>query len=90
MNRTQAVSGLGKQMPPVWAHVAIFFDQAGFEIDEARKFYEHYEATGWKGIKGQPLRNWKTKAQEWIWELKIAKPYLRLVQNSIIKAKKQI
>jgi hypothetical protein len=79
MSKQPPDSGLGREIPPLLDHVFIFFDQAGFEMEEARKFYDHYAATGWKGIKGRPLRNWKTKAQEWIWELKTAKPYLRFV-----------
>ena len=69
--------GLGGEVPPAREHVLIFFDQAGFGDAEAERFYQHYEDTGWKGLKGGLIRNWKTKAQEWIWELKLADPYLR-------------
>ena len=71
-------AGLGRQVPPVWEHVLIFFDQAGFPETEAKQFYHHYEEMQWKGLKGGMIRNWKTKAQEWIWEIKLRNPHLRI------------
>ena len=71
-------SGLGSEVPPAWEHVLIFFDQAGFPETEARKFFQHYEEMQWKGLKGGLIRNWKTKAQEWIWEIKRRNPHLRI------------
>ncbi|MDB5141417.1 MAG: hypothetical protein JWQ66_130 [Mucilaginibacter sp.] len=71
-------TGLGSQVPPAWEHVLIFFDQAGFPETEARQFFQHYEETEWKGLKGGLIRNWKTKAQEWIWEIKLQNPHLRI------------
>jgi hypothetical protein len=70
-------TGLGKQVPPDRSHILIFFDQAGFEKTEAIRFFQHYQTTGWKGHKGNPISNWKTKANEWIWELKRLNPHLR-------------
>jgi hypothetical protein len=70
--------GLGKQVPPALAHVLIFFDQAGFTETEAKHFYNHYEEMDWRGIKGGLIRNWKTKAQEWLWEIKLRNPHLRM------------
>ncbi|MFB9843911.1 hypothetical protein [Mucilaginibacter ginsenosidivorans] len=71
-------AGLGDQVPPVWEHVLIFFDQAGLPETEARRFYQHYQEMQWQGLKGGLIRNWKTKAQEWIWEIKLRNPYLRI------------
>jgi hypothetical protein len=70
-------TGLGKQVPPEYNHVLVFFDQAGFAETEAHRFLKHYEDNGWTGLKGNPIRNWKTKANEWIWELKRLNPHLR-------------
>jgi len=70
--------GLGSHVPPTWEHVRIFFGQAGFPEIEARQFFRHYEEMQWKGLKGGLIRNWKTKAQEWIWEIKLRNPHLRL------------
>ncbi|MGN6398667.1 MAG: hypothetical protein ACTHMI_24065 [Mucilaginibacter sp.] len=71
------MKGLGNEVPPQWRHVLIFFDQAGFRESEARQFFQHYENANWRGPKGEPVSNWKTKAQEWIWAVKLRKPYLR-------------
>jgi hypothetical protein len=71
------IVGFGNQVPPTWEQVSIFFDQAGFTNAEAKRFYQHYERAGWKGVKGNPIRNWKTKAHEWIWEIKMLNPHLR-------------
>jgi len=78
MSRAEISSGLGRQVPPVLAHVLIFFDQAGFHETEARRFYNHYESRDWSGLKGRQIRNWKTKAQEWLWEIKQRNPHLRM------------
>jgi hypothetical protein len=71
------ISGMGSEVPPLESHVQIFFDQAGFSKTEAEKFYQHYKQKGWKGPKGYHIRNWKTKANEWLWELKMRNPHLR-------------
>jgi len=70
-------TGLGKQVPPERSHVMIFFAQAGFGKTEAQRFLKHYENNGWTGLKGNLIHNWKTKANEWIWELKRLNPHLR-------------
>lgn len=78
MSSVKITSGFGRQVPPVLAHVLIFFDQAGFPETEARRFYHHYEEQEWRGPKGCAIRNWKTKAQEWLWEIKQRNPHLRM------------
>jgi uncharacterized protein (DUF3820 family) len=76
--RNKQQLGLGNEVPPAWEHVLIFFDQAGFPETEAQQFFQHYEEMQWKGLKGGLIRNWKTKAQEWIWEIKLQNPHLRI------------
>jgi hypothetical protein len=71
-------AGLGREVPPAWEHVLIFFDQAGFPETEAKQFFQHYEGMQWNGLKGGIIRNWKTKAQEWIWEIKLQNRHLRI------------
>lgn len=78
MKGTKTTKGLGRQVPPQFGNVLIFFDQAGFPETEARRFYNHYEDMDWRGLKGGPIRNWKTKAQEWLWEIKLRNPHLRV------------
>jgi len=70
-------TGLGKDVPPDRSHILIFFNQAGFAEAEAQRFLKYYENNDWTGLKGKPIRNWKTKANEWIWELKRLNPHLR-------------
>jgi len=76
VNRQRA--GLASQIPPASEYVVIFFDQSGFTVTEAQQFYQHYEEMEWRGLKGGLIGNWKTKAQEWIWEIKLRNPHLRL------------
>ena len=78
MKAPQMTGGLGRQVPPPLSWVLIFFDQAGFPETEAKQFYNHYEEMDWRGLKGGPIRNWKTKAQEWLWEIKLRNPHLRV------------
>jgi hypothetical protein len=78
MKAAKTTRGLGRQVPPQFDHVMIFFDQAGFTETEARRFYNHYEDMDWRGLKGGLIRNWKTKAQEWLWEIKLRNPHLRM------------
>ncbi len=78
MSSGQIISGFGRQVPPRLQYVLIFFDQAGLSETEARRFYNHYEDMDWRGLKGAPIRNWKTKAQQWIWEIKLLHPHLRM------------
>lgn len=64
-------------MPPAADHIRIYFDQQGFTAAEAIAFEQHHDQQGWKSRRGQPLRNWKTAAAQWIWALKLQRPYLR-------------
>lgn len=78
MKAAKKTGGLGSQVPPDIRHVLIFFDQAGFSETEANSFFNHYEEMDWRGLKGGLIRNWKTKAQEWLWAIKFDNPYLRI------------
>jgi hypothetical protein len=61
--------GLGWQLPPNPEFVKIYFLQKGRSETEAVRFIQHFEASGWKRDTGNPIRNWKTMACDWIWEL---------------------
>lgn len=63
-----AVSGKGTDVPPLLKFVIIFFNQKKETIEEANSFYAFYHSNGWTTIKGTQVRNWKTKANEWIWD----------------------
>lgn len=77
MKAGKTTVGSGAQVPPPLQYVLIFFDQAGFPETEAKRFYEHFQEMDWRGLKGGLIRNWKTKAQEWLWAIKVDNPYLR-------------
>jgi hypothetical protein len=46
--------------------VFLFFEKNGFEIDEAKKFFNHYEAKHWKTSDGEPIRDWHGLAINWM------------------------
>jgi len=62
--------GLGRSVPPLFAHVEIYFLNNGFSSKDAQSFFQYYEARGWKGVKGKMLRNWKTLVSDWIYQMK--------------------
>ena len=71
------IAGLGSQIPPQIDHVKTYFDQQELP-QEAEKFYSRHERRRWKTETGKPLKNWKTEAAKWIWEIKLHNPYLRI------------
>lgn len=74
------VQGLGKKVPPLAAHVLIYFDQQGMTEQEADGFLQHYEANDWTYAGGQPIRDWKEEANKWIWEILAAQPWRRVIK----------
>jgi hypothetical protein len=46
--------------------VILFFDEKGFEADEAKKFFEHYETRSWQTSDGKPIRDWRALATNWM------------------------
>jgi len=51
--------------PPEISEVQNFFLAASQREKEARKFYHHYEAIGWK-LNNAPITNWYAAANKWI------------------------
>ena len=49
---------------PTLDEVKAYVKERGNKIDSQR-FYDYYEASGWKDSKGQPVKNWKQKAITW-------------------------
>jgi len=68
--------GLGREVPPKIDHVKIYFDQQELP-QEAEKFYHWHERSKWHTATGHPVKNWKTEAAKWIWEIRLLNPYLR-------------
>lgn len=69
MKARQTAKGKGTEMPPLIEHVIIYFLQKGLIEQEAVFFFQQHEAADWKTIKGHAVKNWKTLACDWIWEL---------------------
>jgi hypothetical protein len=53
-------------VPPSLANVVIYFDQKGV-LEVAGDFYEEHELREWKNVAGQPVKNWKVCAADWIY-----------------------
>lgn len=51
---------------PKFAEIERFFREKKYAVSEARKFYNHYKAIGWK-IQGKiPIEDWKALAEKWM------------------------
>lgn len=70
--------GFGRNVPPLPAHVHIYFDQQGMTKQEAEEFLQHHDANNWTYAGGQPVRDWKEEANKWIWEILSAQNWRRI------------
>lgn len=51
---------------PKIVEIERFFKEKNYQSSEARKFYHHYKAIGWK-IQGKiPIEDWKALAEKWM------------------------
>ena len=50
--------------PPTFEEVEEYVKSRGNKIN-AKKFFDYYEASGWKKADGKPVMNWKQKAIGW-------------------------
>ncbi|WP_275829762.1 hypothetical protein [Paraflavitalea sp. CAU 1676] len=57
---------LSPTIPPPVEQVRIYFNQKGMTSEEAECFFLFYEKKGWKGRRGDFLKNWKNPAYQWI------------------------
>ncbi|MDT0691397.1 hypothetical protein RM549_16495 [Salegentibacter sp. F188] len=64
INNTKQVN-INKQ-PKGRQAVFIFFEEKGFDADEGKKFFEHYEANDWKTSDGKAIRDWQALAKNWM------------------------
>jgi len=53
------------RIPPDRKDVAAYFKEKGSSGTEARKFWDHYEANGWK-VGRNPMKKWHAAASGWI------------------------
>ncbi|MBC7913851.1 MAG: hypothetical protein H7Y07_06980 [Pyrinomonadaceae bacterium] len=66
-----------KNIIPTPLQVLIYFDQKGFSEAEAINFYAFFDSNNWVGKKGSPIKNWRVKASEWMWQLQKKHSYQR-------------
>ena len=43
-----------------------FFEEKGFDADEAKKFFEHYQTRNWQTSDGKEIRDWRAVAINWM------------------------
>jgi hypothetical protein len=70
--RSDFKAGYGRDLPPSMEHVRIYFSQKGLDYKQADFFYQLNQDCNWTDHKGQPVKNWKTLACDWIWEFTMA------------------
>ena len=54
------------ELPPNVEEVLIFFKEKKEDETDAKKFYNHYQANGWKMGGKTPIKNWKAAAEKWM------------------------
>jgi hypothetical protein len=77
--------GFGRNVPPLQAHVYIYFDQHGMTTQEADGFFQHYDTNNWTYAGGQSIRDWKEEANKWIWEILSVQHWRRIKPTSFNK-----
>ena len=65
-----------KFTPPTFEEVRDYVKERNSPVDP-KKFFDYYDAGGWKDAKGNPVRNWKQKLITWEKdEKKPSRPYV--------------
>ncbi|TVZ26077.1 hypothetical protein JM83_1023 [Gillisia sp. Hel_I_86] len=64
INNTKQVNN--KKQPKGWQTVIDFFIEKGFDADEGKKFFEHYETRHWQTSDGKEIRDWRALAKNWM------------------------
>lgn len=74
--------------PPTLDEVKAYVSERGNRID-AQRFYDYYEAAGWKDSSGKSVKNWKQKAITWENHSPTAKPKLPDFENPYKEEKRE-
>ena len=74
--------------PPTLDEVKAYVNERGNRID-AQRFYDYYEAAGWKDSSGKSVKNWKQKAITWENHSPTAKPKLPDFENPYKEEKRE-
>lgn len=75
-------------IPPTLEEVKTYVAERGNRID-AQRFYDYYEAAGWKDSSGKSVKNWKQKAITWENHSPTAKPKLPDFENPYKEEKRE-
>lgn len=67
MKLQKCATGFGIQCPPDEIHVRVYFLQQGSTVQDATRFFCHYNTRRWSSASRQRLKNWKRLAWTWIW-----------------------
>lgn len=54
------------KQPKGWQAVIDFFIEKSFNVDEGKKFFEHYETRNWQTSDGNDIRDWRALAKNWM------------------------
>ena len=54
------------KQPKGWQAIIDFFIEKGFNADEGKKFFEHYETRNWQTSDGKAIRDWRALATNWM------------------------
>ncbi len=63
-NNTKQVNTI--KQPKGWQGVIDFFIEKGFNAEEGKKFFEHYETRNWQTSDGKEIRDWRALATNWM------------------------
>lgn len=61
---TKSISSRAKFVPPTLEEVQSYCESRNSDVDP-KKFFEYYDAGGWKDAKGNSVKNWKQKLITW-------------------------
>tara|TARA_R110000868_G_scaffold128661_1_gene336906 strand:+ start:494 stop:1177 length:684 start_codon:yes stop_codon:yes gene_type:complete len=64
INNTKQVNDI--KQPKGRQAVIVFFEEKGFNADEGKKFFDHYESNNWKTSDGKVIRDWQALAINWM------------------------
>ncbi|WP_215233524.1 helix-turn-helix domain-containing protein [Dyadobacter linearis] len=66
-SRIVTTNGFGRQIPPIWHQVVVYFSQQAASNRQAIAFFKYYRCRRWLSDRGKPIKNWKKLAWTWIW-----------------------
>jgi len=64
INNTKQINTI--KQPKGWQAVINFFIEKGFNADDGKKFFEHYETRNWQTSDGKEIRDWRALATNWM------------------------